>query len=670
MRDSVSLASRLVVLVPFIASILGLFVARRRRASALIASTGAVLSLLAGLYVLYGIHHGPFTPLVSTVGPLPLGQLRMPLNLFVDDLSAIVVVAVGIVGLAVQLFSNWYLHEDDRFGAFVASVSLFLAAMFLVVLSGDLVLTLIGWEVMGWCSYLLIGHNSRLESARRAATKAFLVTRIADLAFVIGLIMLASGVNTTSIPVVIASWPHLSGSTLTAALLCLLVGVAGKSAQFPFHDWLPDAMEGPTPASALIHAATMVAAGTFVLARLFDIFVLSDPARLVLAVITAVTMVGAAIIAFGQSDLKRMLAYSTLSQIAIMLSALAVAPKSVGAGPAVFHMLSHAMFKALLFLAIGWLSVLVAGTAAAKLSGGVRYHPQLKWPLGIGLLSLAGVPPMVGFVSKEYVLGAAFDNVTELGQAAGWIVLVSFGVTVVLTAAYCTRAWMVLTHLKPEEEAVRQATMVASRTVVDVTLVEIFTEAAARSTSGHSNSTATMVAPPSPPAPAVEVDDGHGHSEIFAGARLSIGGLAFLTVVGGAIIFTPLVAVKPHLVWYLATTSLVLILVAWVVVRRMAAMNFSGDAADLLGARRMALFDKGFGVDGIYVAVVSPVVKLAYIVVKADREIIDAYVRGSVLVTRWIGVEGERVHTRKPSSYLVWLLVGLLAVGVAGVTLW
>lgn len=670
MRDSVALASRLVVLVPFLASILGLFVARRRGPSALIASTGAVLSLFAGLFVLYGIHNGPYTQQVSTVGPLPLGQLAMPLNLFVDDLSAIVVVAVGIVGLAVQLFSNWYLHEDDRFGAFVASVSLFLAAMLLVVLSGDLVLTLIGWEVMGWCSYLLIGHNSRLESARRAATKAFLVTRIADLAFVVGLIILASGVATTSIPVVLARWPELPASTLTAALLLLLVGVAGKSAQFPFHDWLPDAMEGPTPASALIHAATMVAAGTFFLARLFPIFVLSDPARLALAVITAITMVGAAIIAFGQSDLKRMLAYSTLSQIAIMLSALAVAPESVGAGPAVFHMLSHAMFKALLFLSIGWLSVLMAGTAAAKLSGGVRYHPALKWPLGVGLLSLAGVPPMVGFVSKEYVLGAAFDNVTELGTLAGWIVLVSFFVTVVLTAAYCTRAWMVLTHLRPEEEAVRKATIEASRTVVDVTLVEIFTESAAPAGPGYEGA-----AQGAPTAVAVAEKPGHGgndhgHEPIFAGARLSIGALAFLTVVGGLIIFTPLVAVKPHLVWYLATASLLLILMSWVLVRRMAGMNLSGDAADLLGARRIALFDKDLGADGIYVAVVSPVVRLAHIVVKADREIIDAYVRGSVVATRWVGVNGERVHTRKPSSYLVWVLLGLLAVGVSGVTLW
>lgn len=660
MTDSVSLAARLVILAPFIASILGLWVARRRHAATLVATGGSVLSLLSGLFVLYSVHNGPYTQLVSTVGPLPLGgQLQIPLNLFVDNLSAIVVVAVSIVGLGVQLFSTWYLHEDDRIGVFVASVSLFLSAMFLVVLSGDLVLTLIGWEVMGWCSYLLIGHNSRLASARRAATKAFLVTRIADLAFVIGLIILASGVRTTSIPAVNAVWPHLSGSTLTAALLCLLVGVAGKSAQFPFHDWLPDAMEGPTPASALIHAATMVAAGTFVLARLFPIFVLSDTARLALAVITAVTMVGAAVIAFGQSDLKRLLAYSTLSQIGIMLSALAVAPVSLGVGPAVFHLLAHAMFKALLFLSIGWLSVLMAGTSAAKLSGGVRYHPQLKWPLAIGLLSLAGVPPLVGFVSKEYVLGAAFDNATGLGTAAGWIVLIAFVITVVLTAGYCTRAWLVLTHLNPQEETIRQEAIEASHTVVDVSLVEIFTEPAAV-VGGDLQTTV----------PVAVAEHAHGHSEIFAGARWAIGTLAFLTVVGGLIIFTPLLPVQPHIVWYLATTSVVLILLARVVVGRMASLKASGDAADLLGARRMTLFDKGFGVDGIYVAVVSPVFMLARIVVKADRDVIDAYVRGTVVATRWTGSASERYHTRKPSTYLVWVFVGLLVVGLSGVTLW
>jgi NADH-quinone oxidoreductase subunit L len=662
MSESVSQAARLVVLAPFLAAILGLFVARHRLASAFIASTGAVVSLLAGSYVLYAVHHGPVTPEVSTFGALPLGQLQMPLHLLVDDLSAVVVVGVAIVGLAVQLFSKWYLHDDDRFGVFVASVSLFLAAMLLVVLSGDLVLTLIGWEVMGWCSYLLIGHNSRLESARRAATKAFLVTRIADLAFVIGLIILAAGPSTTSIRGVIAHWSGVPGTTLTAAFLCLLCGIAGKSAQFPFHDWLPDAMEGPTPASALIHAATMVAAGTFVLARLFPIFVLADPARLVLAVITAVTMVGAGVLAFGQSDIKRLLAYSTVSQIAMMLSALAVVPASTGAGPAVLHLLSHAMFKALLFLSVGWLSVLVGGTSAVAMSGGVRHHKELKLPIAIGLLALAGVPPLVGFVSKEYVLGAAYDNVSESGSAAGWIVLVALGVTVALTAAYCTRAWLVLTHLNPEDEAIRQAAIHESRSVEDVSLTEMFTEPA--------RGTGTASSPP-PGVPAVGAGSAHEHAPIHGSARVSVSILAFLAVVGGSIIFTPLVPVKPHITLWLAVASVLVILSAGLAVRRIAPLDGIGDAADrLLGARRMAMFDKGFGADGVYVAVVSPVFKLARVVVSGDRQVIDAYVRGTVVATRWAGVAGERAHTRKPSSYLVWLLLGFLAVGVTGVTLW
>jgi len=665
MSDLLSQATRLVVLVPFVAALLGLSVAGRRLASAVVAGAGSVVTLLAGSYVLYAVHQGPFTPEVSTIGALPLGPLQMPLNLLVDELSAIVVVAVAIVGLAIQVFTMWYLHDDDRYGAFTASVSLFLAGMFLVVLSGDLVLTLVGWEVMGWCSYLLIGHNSRLASARRAATKAFLVTRTADLAFVIGLIILATGASTTSIPDLMAAWPSLSGATLTAALICLLSGIAGKSAQFPFHDWLPDAMEGPTPASALIHAATMVAAGTFVLARLFPIFVLSDPARLVLAVITAVTMIGSAIIAFGQSDLKRLLAYSTISQIAIMLSALAIAPVETGAGPAVLYLVSHAMFKALLFLAIGWLSVLVVGTSAVKMSGGLHRHKALKVPLAIGLLSLAGVPPLVGFVAKEFVLGAAVENVSESASAAGWIVLVAVGSSVVLTAAYCTRAWLVLTHLSAQEESSREAAIQEAPEIEDVSLLKMFTESASETEMTPAPTPAsdsTMVA--------VQVDPDHGHADIHASARLSIWLLALLSVVGGLIIFTPLVPVEPHITWWLAAGSLLLILASGIAVRSMAQVQASGDAAARLGADRMVLFDKGFGADGIYVAVASRVVQLARIVVTADREIIDAYVRGTVVATRWVGVAGERTHTRKPSSYLVWVLFGLLAVALTGVTLW
>ena len=666
MSDLVLQATRLVVLAPFVASVLGLFVARRRLASAVIASTGGVVTLLAGSYLLYAVQRDSLAGEVSTIGALPLGQLRMPLNLLVDELSAIVVFAVGIVGLAIQLFTKWYLHDDDRYGVFTATVSLFLAGMLLVVLSGDLVLTLVGWEVMGWCSYLLIGHNSRKDSASRAATKAFLVTRFADLALVIGLIILASGAGTTNIRDLMATWSGLPGSTLlTVAFICLLSGIAGKSAQFPFHDWLPDAMEGPTPASALIHAATMVAAGTFVLARLFPIFVLSDPARLVLAVITAVTMIGAAILAFGQSDLKRLLAYSTISQIAIMLSALAIAPVTTGSGPAVLYLLSHAMFKALLFLAIGWLSVLVAGTSAIALAGGVRHHKALRVPLGIGFLALAGVPPLAGFVAKEYVLAAAHDNISELGSAAGWIVMVAVGMSVVLTAAYCTRAWLVLTHLSAEEEVIHEAAIKEAGEIEDVSIIAIFTEPASEG----------GIPPDSAPASGstvtdVDTEPDHGHADIHRSARLSIGLLAFLSVVGGLIIFTPLVQVEPHITWWLAASSLVLIVAAWAGVRYLAPVDGIGDAADRLGADRMALFDKGLGADGVYVALASQVVRLADIVVVADRQVIDAYVRGTVVVTRWIGTTGERVHTRKPSSYLVWLLVGLLAVGVVGVTSW
>jgi NADH-quinone oxidoreductase subunit L len=660
MSDLVQQAARAVVLVPFLAAVLGLFVSRRRLASAYVACTGGVVTLLAGSYVLYAVHHDSVAGEVSTIGALPLGQLRMPLNLLVDDLSAIVVFTVALVGLAIQLFTKWYLHDDDRYGVFVASVSLFLAGMLLVVLSGDLVLTLVGWEVMGWCSYLLIGHNSRRASASRAATKAFLVTRTADLAFVIGLIILASGAQTTSIRPLMVYWATVPGATLlTAAFICLLSGIAGKSAQFPFHDWLPDAMEGPTPASALIHAATMVAAGTFVLSRLFPIFVLSDPARLLLAVITAVTMIGAAILAFGQSDLKRLLAYSTLSQIAIMLSALAVAPASTGAGPAVLHLLSHALFKSLLFLSIGWLSVLVAGTAAVAMSGGVRHHPELKWPIGIGLLALAGVPPLVGFVSKEYVLAAAHDNVSESASAGGWIVLISVGLTVVLTAAYCTRAWLVLTHTGVDEEPTHVAPVRESPAAVEVGLIEILTEPAPDE------------APVLVSTAEVQVEPDHGHAEIHRSARLSVGLLASLSVVGGLIIFTPLVAVEPHITLWLAASSVLLVLTAAAVVRSMTTVGGSGDAAvDRLGAERMTQFDQGFGADGIYVAIASKVVALARIVVIADRQVIDAYVRGSVVATRWVGSAGERAHTHKPSSYLVWLLVGLLAVGVVGVTSW
>ena len=267
---------------------------------------------------------------IDTIGRLPLGDLSVPLHLLSDRVSGLVSFVVALVVLGIQVFTAWYLRDDPRYGQFAATVSLFAAGMLLLVQSGDLVLMLVGWEVMGWCSWLLIGHDSERPAARRAAYKAFLVTRVADIGMVVGIIALSVRARSTDLMAVLTATGD--GTLLTVGLVGVVIGVAGKSGLVPFHDWLPDAMEGPTPASALIHAATMVAAGTYVIARLFPLYAEHDGARTLLAVLAAVTMVYAALLALAQTDLKRMLAYSTLSQVAIMLSALAAAPAELGPG--------------------------------------------------------------------------------------------------------------------------------------------------------------------------------------------------------------------------------------------------------------------------------------------------------------------------------------------------
>ncbi|WP_270887365.1 NADH-quinone oxidoreductase subunit 5 family protein [Pedococcus sp. 5OH_020] len=608
-----ALTVRVVVLVPALAALLGLVVARRPdgKVSRLVAQAGSLVTLAAALVQLLLTHGSGHVVHVGLMAPLPAGELRIPLQLQVSAPAALIAVVVAVVGWAVHAFAAWYLRDDDRYGVFAATVSLFCAGMLLVVQSADLVLTLVGWEVMGWCSYLLIGHWSRKETARRAAHKAFLVTRLADVGFVLGVVLLAAHTGSTAYPAVMAAF---SGQPTTLPMVLLLVGVLGKSAMVPFHDWLPDAMEGPTPASALIHAATMVAAGTFVLAQLFDLFAASDAARWVLALSTAVTMVWSAMLAFGQSDLKRLLAYSTLSQVALMLSALAVAPPHDGPGAGVLHLYSHAFFKALLFLAIGWLAVGMGGTAAASLRGGLRGHLFIRPAMFVGLLSLAGVPPLVGFVSKEHVLSAAERGAAQ-GEARAWLVLVAALLTVVLTAAYCMRAWLVLDDVRNADVA------------------------------------------------------RHDADSAPASVRTAVTVLAVLTVVGGLVVLTPLVHTGGHVGWLLALVSVLLVVGAALAVRSRAA---DGDPAARLVGSRATSFDRGFGVDRLYVAAVArPVLALARLVVFLDREVVDAYVRGTATATRWGGTGAQRAHrAERAASGLTWVVAGVVAVTLAGVLLW
>jgi NADH-quinone oxidoreductase subunit L len=417
-------------LAPLVVALIGLLLPpASRRWAALLGILGAAFSLTVAVILASTVDR----LLEKSFFTVDFGSFPVSFGVRLDPATALVAVAVGVVALAVQAYSTAYLRDDDRYAPYAAQISLFTAAMLLVVVSGDLIVLLIGWEVMGICSYLLIGHDRRLPEAPAAAVKAFLVTRVGDVGFLLAIVVAGVHVGTFRIADVLEPGALDAGATTLVCLL-LLAGVAGKSAQFPLHTWLPDAMAGPTPISALIHAATMVAAGVYVVTRLYPLFLASTVAMAVLAVIAAVTMLIGACAATVQDDIKRVLAWSTVSQIAYMTGGLAVGAP----GAALFHLLTHAAFKALLFLAAG--SVIHAvGSNLMSLMGGLRRSmPVTFWCTTIGLGALVGVPPLAGFWSKDEILHSALND-------TGWparLVYVAGLVTVLLTAGYATRLWL------------------------------------------------------------------------------------------------------------------------------------------------------------------------------------------------------------------------------------
>jgi NADH-quinone oxidoreductase subunit L len=406
-----------------------------RRPAATLGILGAALALADVIFLLVSTDK-----LIDfSVQVVRFGDLPVTFGVSLGPAALYVALAVTVVALFVQIYSVGYLHDDPRYAPYAAQISIFTAAMLLVVSAGDLIPLLVGWEVMGVCSYLLIGHDRRLPEAPRAAVKAFLVTRVGDVGFLLGIALLGVSAGSFKISEVLANAPsHLTIVHLTIALLLILAGVAGKSAQFPLHTWLPDAMAGPTPISALIHAATMVAAGVYVVFRLFPLFARSPGALAVLGVMAAITLLLGALAATAQDDLKRVLAWSTVSQIGYMTGALAVGAPAA----ALFHLLTHAAFKALLFLAAGGV-IHAVGTNLMSRMGGLRAHlPKTFWAFVIGLGALAGLPPLAGFWSKENVLVAA-AHATEGGGPApvwvGWLVYVAGLLGVAITAWYATR---------------------------------------------------------------------------------------------------------------------------------------------------------------------------------------------------------------------------------------
>ena len=360
-----------------------------------------------------------------------------------DQLSALMTLIITGVGTLIHIYSIGYMHGDPRFSRFFTYLNLFAASMLTLVLANNYAMMFVGWELVGLCSYLLISFWFTRPSAAAAGKKAFVVNRIGDFAFIVGLMLVFTQFGSLTMSETVLSHPGevLSPGTATAIAILFLIGAAGKSAQIPLYVWLPDAMEGPTPVSALIHAATMVTAGVYLIARNAAIFELSPVALPIVATVGAATALVAALIAIGQNDIKKVLAYSTVSQLGYMFLAVG----SAGYVAGVFHLMTHAFFKALLFLGAGSVIHGMHEEQDMRKMGGLRKAmPITHATMLIATLAIAGIFPFAGFFSKDEILASVFAN--------GGYYLVLWGVglfTAFLTAYYMTRQYIMVFWGKP-----------------------------------------------------------------------------------------------------------------------------------------------------------------------------------------------------------------------------
>src|ERR1051326_8177641 len=344
------------------------------------------------------------------------------LGMHIDGLAAVMSVVVCTVSLLVQVYSTEYMRDDVRYTWYYAGLSLFTGSMLNLVIANNLIQLLVGWEGVGIASYLLIGHWHEELANSNAALKAFITTRLGDIGFPFGVFVLffsAGSFNIAHITSVVASGSIPRG-TLTWAAILLFCGAIGKSAQVPLQVWLPDAMAGPTPVSALIHAATMVVAGVYLVARMYGVFHASPAALNEVAIIGGITMVLAAGLALVQDDIKKVLAYSTISQLSYMVAALGVGAYT----GSVFHIWTHAWFKALLFLGAGSVSHAVHSFSMSKMRGLKRQMPTTYWTYLVGSLALAGIFPLAGFWSKDDILGGAY-HAARAGSSVGTFVFIA-----------------------------------------------------------------------------------------------------------------------------------------------------------------------------------------------------------------------------------------------------
>jgi NADH-quinone oxidoreductase subunit L len=648
----------LVPLLPFLGAAAGLLLGRT--APGFVRPLAVVPTLAAlVLAVLVAADQGGGRAVDAATELTPTGSVPIELSLHVDGFAALVAVLVGVVATCVQIYSTGYLRDDPRYPSYAALVSLFTSAMLLVVYSGDLIVLLVGWEIMGICSYFLVGHYWETPEARAASIKAFLVTKLGDVPFLIGLFALATETGSFRITTVLDAVAHGGLDHPTVIALLLLAGVAGKSAQFPLHSWLPDAMAGPTPVSALIHAATMVAAGVYFVARLLPVFEASRAAMVVLAVMAAVTMLGSGLAALAQDDIKRVLAYSTIGQLGYMTGALAVGER----GAAVFHLLAHGAFKALLFLAAG-VVIHAAGTnslaAMSRMTGLRDRVPDAFWTMTVALLALAAIPPFSGFFSKESVLGAAEHVVTghteHVPEATGWITLVAGLLTALLTAAYATRLWLLAFHGRGAEapdHGRQPLTMTVVLWVLAVPSLALggFTFRLLPDWfDGHDLTptlTTSVVGTGLALVGVIVTYAAWRHTTALA-ARVPLGAVAAHPEGDAGLVEAE--AIASHAPAY-------------------GGVAYAPDPADpgrlLLGPlhRHAAV---GFHLDAVYATLfVRPVQAGASLVRFLDREVVETYVRGAGALPRLLGAVVRRAQTGNVQTYVSALLAGTVVLAVA-----
>jgi NADH-quinone oxidoreductase subunit L len=471
-----------IVLAPLAAAIVaGLFGHKIGRAGAhwvtiLGVGLSCALSVLVFKNMFWG---GAETENISIYTWAVTDGLRMEVGFLVDRLTALMMVVVTFVSLMVHIYTIGYMHEDPGYQRFFSYISLFTFAMLMLVMSNNFLQLFFGWEAVGLVSYLLIGFWFKRESAIFANLKAFLVNRVGDFGFILGIAGVVLMTNSLDYVEVFAQREAIAGQTIavfpgsawnamTVICILLFIGAMGKSAQAPLHVWLPDSMEGPTPISALIHAATMVTAGIFMVARMSPLFELSTTALGFVIVIGSITAFFMGLLGIVQNDIKRVVAYSTLSQLGYMTVALGASAYSA----AIFHLMTHAFFKALLFLAAGSVIIAMHHEQDIRKMGGIRkYMPITYWTALIGSLALIGFPGTSGFYSKDLLIEAVKDSHWHGQGAVYWIAYLSVLLGVFVTALYSFRMFFLVFHGEERMDAKTKSHLHETPAVVTIPLI-------------------------------------------------------------------------------------------------------------------------------------------------------------------------------------------------------